>query len=201
MERKDDQYPTFKTPVGTLVYPFLQDARDYEGDGKFAFSTSFVLLGEAAALLMKFVDELTEQAMSQFNTKKVVYTPYAPTVDKENGAEVEGSTTFKFKVIASILTKKGKTWDRTPALFLDGGDKPTLPIGSGSTARIAYQTYLWKNPGGVGVTLQPTAVLIKTFVERVDDRNSAAFFDDEEPAPDGEPTPDDNTPAKKGAEF
>ena len=89
MARKDD-YPTFRTPAGKLRYPFLQEARDYKSDGKFAYSTELLLDGEDAAMLTKFIDEQLEEAQRKFKTKKIAHTPYDDAVD-ENGDEIDPS--------------------------------------------------------------------------------------------------------------
>ena len=199
MSKKSSKYPTFKTPVGRLVYPFLQEARDYEGDEKFAYSTGFVLAGEEAAKLEQFVDGLLAQAMQQFKTKKVFYVPYGEVLDEDENI-VDGETLFKFKVAATTETKKGKTWDRKPAIFMLDGAKCELKLGGGTMARIAYQTYLWKNPGGVGVTLQPTGVQVHTLVELGNaGRNAADFGFENESVDDGEG--DEGAVGPQGQDF
>jgi hypothetical protein len=165
MAKQKRKIPTFTSPIGTLVYPFLIKARDYKGDEKFAYSTKLVLTGEEAAAFEKFVDEQLEIAKADHGTKKVANCPYDEHKDDDDNV-IEGATAFKFKVAARTETKNG-TWDRRPAIF-DSAGTPIVPlprIGSGTQARVSFQVYRWKNPSGAGVTLQPVAVQVIRLVE------------------------------------
>lgn len=171
----------FVTPVGKIIFPWIIEPRDYQGNGKFAYSCSLDLEGEDAAQLAALVDAEIEEARARFNTNKVFSTPYGPATDRQK-EEIPGVTRFKFKVGASAETKNGQQWDRKPTL-VDCDRNPIvaktfddLPLGAGSLVRIAFTPYPWKNPGGVGVTLQPVAVQVLELVRFVDD--SASAFDD-----------------------
>jgi hypothetical protein len=166
-EEKAEKYPTFTTEIGTLTYPHLNEARDYKGDGKFAYDCKFVLTGQAAADFEKQIDEWVEESCTEHGTKRKNAPPYDIALD-ENKEEIEGATAFKFKVKASVETRKG-TWDRRPTFFDSTGtpivDVPLL--GSGTKARINFTIYRWKNPNGASVSLQPKNVQIIELVEYV----------------------------------
>jgi hypothetical protein len=185
MAKREEKYPTFTTVVGTLVYPHLNKARDFQGDEKFAYDTGFVLTGEAAADLEGKIDRWLEES-AQLHKKRALKPPYDPHED-EDGNEVEGATRFKFKVTASTVTKKGKVWDRKPSIFDRYGNAlpPEPYVGSGTTAQIAFQVYLWKNPSGAGVSLQPTAILVRDFVAFDGSRGAKSFGFEVEEQPEG----------------
>lgn len=189
-DKNKDKYPSYRTPIGRLGYPFLQIPRDYEGDEKFAYSCDLILPEEQAAPLCQAIDGWLEESKAKFKTKKQSYIPYEDTVD-ENGDPVEGFVTFAFKVQAKTETRSGRIWDRKPAIFTLNGEKVEEKVGSGTQARVNFQVYLWKNPAGAGVTLQPKAVMVHELVEYVGFGGKAGdYFPD-----------DDGQPAGDGADF
>ena len=199
MPKKNDDYPTFTTPVGTLVFPFLNNPRDYEDDGKFCYMAKLNLPAERAAKLEAFVDKLLESGLKQFKSRKIAYTPYDNAVD-DDGAVIDGVTRFAFKVPAETKTKKGKIWYRKPVFFQGDNtlyeDEPS--VGGDTIASLAFQTYTWKSPNGVGVTLQPTACKIDTLVEYVAGGRDAGAYGWGEPAEGDDPDPDADD---KGGNF
>ncbi len=163
----DDRYQTFTTPVGVAVYPNLLQPRDYKGNQKFYYDASLVLEGDEAAELQQQIDQWMDESVIQNGSKRALDPPYEPhKVKDDNGEweEVDGAVRFKFRVPASMETKKG-TWDRQPIHF-DAEVNPIepTPIGSGSKVILSFQVYKWKNPSGASVQLQPVAVQILDLV-------------------------------------
>lgn len=162
---RDEKYPTFVTDRLTLLYPFLQRPRDFEGDEKFHYDTQALAEGEIAAELEKFIDEQIEESCRQHKTKKKAAPPYFEHVDEDENPT--GKTCFKFKVSATVKTKKGE-WDRKPRIFDAVGNllrDDSVLLGTGTEAQISFQVYHWKNKDGAGVSLQPKAVRVLKLVE------------------------------------
>lgn len=206
----NDPFRNFVTPIGTLVFPALNEPRDYKGNQQFSYDTGLVLEGEDAEELAAFIDELGEEAKRIHKKPKVnPVVPYEVHTDKD-GEEIPGQTKFKFKVAAVTKTKKGD-WDRKPAFFDATGTpiEPEPQIGGGTRARIGFQTYLWKNPTQVGVKLQPIAVQVVELVEGGGHRKTASdlgftpveggFVAPAAPPSGGDD--DDDSKPKSGAEF
>jgi hypothetical protein len=163
--QKKEKAETIASPVGTLVYAFLNQARDYNDNGEFAYSTSLLARGQDAADFMKLIDGLMTASQAQFDAKKLEEPPYEPYVDRDNKAH-EGVTRFKFKVKTGIETSRG-IWNRKP-YFLDAALKPCAVepmIGEGTEARVAFQVYNWQSKGKAGITLQPIFLQIVKLVE------------------------------------
>jgi hypothetical protein len=156
----------YTTEEGTFVFPYLTKPRDYQGNEVFNYDTAFNLAGEAAASLMKLIDEQMKTAqvlLKQKNRRP----PYEPATDKD-GAEIPGVTKFRFKLPASIETVKGK-WVRKPRLFDGQGNPitdPTFTFGTGSKGKIRFSVYKGLGGGGSGVRLEPLAVMVTERVEQ-----------------------------------
>ena len=173
MSDRKEKYPSFVTPMVILQYPFLQNARDYKGNGNFAYDTAALLGGAEAAELEKFVNEQINEACAKFKSRKKTAPPFDVFLD-EDGKETD-LTKFKFKVPAITITKRGN-WDRRPAI-LDQTGTPIpdgVLLGNGTKAQISFEVYQWSSPNGVGVTLQPKAIMVHELVEYTGGSNGSA---------------------------
>ena len=183
MAKTSKRYPTYTTPRGVLLFPHLNKPRDYKGNQKFAYDTSFILEGEEADALRKQVDELMDQSARE-HANKLADPPYRQHTG-ENEHPVEGAFEFRFKISAEIKTKSGEIWHRKPAIF----DRFGVPItdrhvGSGTTAQIKYQAYFWNTGRECGVTLQPVALMVFDLIEEGSHRSARDWgFDVQEPSP------------------
>ena len=170
MATKEEKYPEFTTVVGTLVFPYLNKARDYKDDGKFAYTTGLLLEGQDAANFEREVEALCLESCKRNKTTKRAVVPYGPATEKdENGdkIEVDGSIVFKFRLPAFTKMKSGEIWERKIAFFDSAGNPLSPPplIGAGTRAAITFQVYYWKTPLGASAQLQPKGVFIVDLVE------------------------------------
>lgn len=164
-QKKADKYPKVVTPVMTLVYPFLQQARDYKGDENFVYRTDALLGGAQAVELISKIDAEIEKSCEMNECDERAKPPYRADKDKE-GKET-GLTRFRFKVAEKTKTRRGEWWDRRPAIFdAQGHPLPEgLLVGTGTKAQISFQWYHWGSGAlGGGVSLQPVAIMIHEFV-------------------------------------
>lgn len=148
----------YTTPVGKLVYPHLTKARDFQGNGKFAYDTQFLIEDAAAARdFAGFVAEQLEASKTKHG-KPAAPAPYA--------FNEEGGLVVRFKVNAITETKNG-SWDRKPALFHRNGEpvEDGFMVGGGSVGQLSFTVYHWKTPSQCGVTLQPVAGIFDLLVE------------------------------------
>lgn len=149
------------SPVGKLVHPHLNVARDFQGDGKFAYDTLFDVEGdegrEMEALILARAQDHAKRsgARSPLDMSKVIL----EALDSQ-GELMPDVTRFKFK--ARIIMTKNGPWDRKPAFYKADGTAmiPEPQLGSGSIVQIAYTIYEWFFAKKPGVTLEPEGVLI-----------------------------------------
>jgi hypothetical protein len=149
---------TFLSPVGVFQYPHLHKPRDYKGDQKFKYDVSLVLEGAVAAEFAKTIDAMMDGARKELKKPKGK-PPYKPLTTKD-GEEIPGKLVFKFQCPAAWPDGQS----RRPRVFDANGEpvKGVVPIGGGSTGRIAYTVYVREHQGTAGVTLQPQSVQLRT---------------------------------------
>jgi hypothetical protein len=167
------------SPIGRLVYPFLQTPRAYKRggqDGAPAYDCKLVLDGAAAAQFASQIDDWMQAAVQQFPGLPADATPYSMTID-EAGQPVPGSITVKFRVVAETKKKDGTIWDRKPAIVDANGDPigDAVLVGTGSRARLSFDPYLRKAFGKAGVSLQPRGAQIVDLIERKPSARSLGF--------------------------
>ena len=170
--------PRMTTPQGSLSYPRL-DKPD----------TKFKELGEYKADLIvplkeakPLIDKLAP-IYEQHVGKKLPKKPYKGNkesfyfLEQDKKTEEEtGNVVFKLRV-ANRLNKQDELWDRKPKVFNAFGQPLDTRVGGGSTAKVAFDTYLWKTPAGApGMSLQPVAVLVSNLVEG-SGGDADSFFD------------------------
>jgi hypothetical protein len=162
MAKKDD----IVTPIGTLKYPFLNQPRDFDGDGKFKFDTKLILSGQRAEELRKIVDDLCESLVGKPHSKlkNSVY---------EEGSSDDGATFTEFRFKVNAVGKSpatGKEYSRRPRFMKADGtwyDSDEIPaVGGGTRARIAFEPYAWPKEKPTGLQLQPKVVKVIELVER-----------------------------------
>ncbi len=151
------------SPVGRLVFPYLNKARDFQGDGNFAFSTKLDIEGEAGLQFEQFLVDYAREYSKRINRKSIsLDSLVGPALDKSK-KPVEGVNRFSFKV------KVFEGFERKPAFYMaDGTPYNVEPkIGTGTLAEIAFTIYEWAAGPNRGFTLQPEGVRIIELTEGV----------------------------------
>lgn len=148
------------SPKGSTKFAWLTEP-DTKFDAAGVYQTDLVVPAEEAAPFIEKMEELFENAWKAECQTKGKKLKKAALPWDEN--EEDGTVSFKFKLKASIETKKG-TMVRKPALF-DAKGKPlnpkTIKIGNGSVVKISFTPYLWFSPSvGFGLQLQIAAAQI-----------------------------------------
>lgn len=170
MAKKKEKQKPITTPIGVLAFPHLEVPRDYKGDERFAYDTQLIL-DESEPGVTDFIagiNAMWEEAVEGFRAagklKKstTVHSPKIAEVTDEEGNEVPGKVSVKFRVPATTETRDGDTWDRKPRIFDAAGQLVTekLNIGSGTKARISFTVFPSVSNLGCYFTLQPVAVQV-----------------------------------------
>ena len=154
------------SPVGKLVYPYLNQPRQYQGKGKFAYDTALDVEGEEGETFARWIEEYAADYAKRVGKRSInIESLVMPAIDREK-EEIANTLRFRFK-IAVLETKQG-TWDRKPAFYQADGTPydPEPTIGGGTVAQIAFTIYEWQSGPNRGMTLQPEGILIHELVER-----------------------------------
>lgn len=183
MAPKRRKRPSFSAGPGVLIFPFLNRARDYQNNGKFAYSCGLRLAAEEELeRLRSFVEGEGKEACRARFPKETAPTKASPLGRFKQDANAWPFRTFlpgeddegeefeyvAFKANTPRTLKDGRTIDCQPRFF-DADLKPIpaadVPlIGAGTRACIGFQLYAW-NTNGVGLTFVPIAVQILELVE------------------------------------
>lgn len=164
------------TPIGVLMYAqHLQEARDYKGDGNFAYDGKIQFAGQDAVEMFETLDALFRSEVGR-GALDVTHPQCYWVGDNKDILEV------KLKVKKFGKTREGVEFERTVAIYAPTpeGTFDVLPsdtkIGNGSKAQVMIRPYCW----GSGITLQPDAVRILELVEftgkRSDDPESMKAY-------------------------
>jgi len=151
----------FMTPFGVLQkYAYIvKPSTKFDDAGVYEFKLEFA--GEDAKTMKKYIDGCMKKSLEDSGKDKAAPAPY--TINKD-----DKTLTVKFKLKASIKTRKGDIWERSIALYGPKGGKVTKPkmYAEGTELRVNMTPYLWfAGSMGAGVTLQPLAVQFRKVVE------------------------------------
>lgn len=169
------------SPVGRLVYPNLNQPRQFQGKGKFSYDTALDIEGAEGQEFARLIEECAADYAKRKGKRSInLDSVIRVALDKEK-KEIDDTIRFSFK-IAVIETKRG-TWDRKPAFYEADGTSidPEPNIGAGTIAQIAFTIYEWQAGPNAGITLQPEGLLIHELVERTSqsvDRSWENLFGD-----------------------
>jgi len=161
---------SFITLPGQLKYAFLTKARDYKGDGNFAYSTQFILpagsveQGELTRLLEAIYKLGAAEARARKEKVSSTFKAFSQ-VDDETGDQV-----YRFKLKRDIVDfgSKKVTGHRS-VRFVDAKGAP-IPaekrpnIGTGTIAKLAFTPSFYSTPLMSGVSLKVTSVQILNLV-------------------------------------
>lgn len=160
---------TYRTPKGKLVFPYLNEPRQYKGQGKAAYDTDFDIEGEAGRQFEAFLEEYARAYAKRVGKRSISLESILKpaTVGKgDKKEELDGVVRVHFK-IANVETQRG-VWDRKPAFYHPDGspfeEEPQL--GGGTLAQIAFSIYEWEAGPNRGMSLQPEGLMIYEVVER-----------------------------------
>jgi hypothetical protein len=106
------------------------------------------------ATLTKMYDEFYAEKVKEL--KKKLKKSDFPWKEVTNDAGNEtGEIEFRFKMVAKVDTKDGRTIEQRPILF-DAKMRPMNDrVGGGSTIRVGFEPHLWEVPAtGVGLSLR-----------------------------------------------
>ncbi len=202
---KKKQLTTFVTGVGTLVFPFLNKARQYEGKGDYFLDTRIVLTGADADALVEMIDAERTATMMETGVPLHASCPYSPAKDAD-GNEIDGAIEVRCKLKAIIEIKgQEEPWIRQ-CEFLDANAAPLLPkpmLGAGTKARLKLEFYRWQASNACGVTPQPVAVQIVELVEYTGKSHASDFgsVDGGYVAPSQQPPSEGDSGAGAGSDF
>jgi hypothetical protein len=157
--------PNFTTPKGVAKYPWLNTPdTKFNPDGDYKITV--VLGAEAAAPIVKFLDERLEASVAQAkkdNVGKKVREADPPYKVNEETGEVE--VTFKMK--AKVNMKNGDSFEQKPTIF-DAKLRPLkdINVGGGSVVKVNYECFgFYTALIGAGVSLRLKAVQVLNLVE------------------------------------
>lgn len=174
----------YTTPVGRAKFCHLvAPSTKFKPEGE--FDVTLLLEGQEAADLMALIDEAIQANLDEIKKNKKGHIkendpPYAPDIDKEGNDT--GATAFKFKQLASSMSKDGaQKYEFSVAIF-DSAKKIIHPknIGFGTKLKVAYEI----NPyyvasTGAGVQLRMKAVQIIELVNGERNAESYGFGDED----------------------
>jgi hypothetical protein len=166
----------FQTPVGELLYPWLNEADTrYTPTG--VFQTKLRLSFEQAQDLIAQMERIRDAKFAELDPQKsatyskkdvydVVFTePPEGATEEEKAAFVPEPTDFvefKCKLNKVVQPKEGDAFEQS-VILIDKDEQPlTVNVWSGSKARIRGQVVPWANAAQkqVGVTLRMKAVQV-----------------------------------------
>jgi hypothetical protein len=163
MERIAMSKKRMTTPKGTASWPKLNEP-DTKFDAKGLYSVQLRIPQAEAAKLMAELTSMydgyyAEQVREAKKKLKKCDFPWSA-VTNDAGNET-GEIEFKFKMVARIETKDGRTIEQRPILF-DAKQRPMNDrIGGGSILRVGFEPHLWYVPAtGVGLSLRLKAVQV-----------------------------------------
>lgn len=166
---------TFTTPKGIAVYPRLKspdtkydDNGVYKADLKMPLETAKPLIDKLTKMFKDHTGRSHPKNPERDNRKAFYY------MELDDNDDETGNVVFKLRV-KNKITKKGDLWDRRPAQFDARGKAIVNPlnVGGGTEMRVSFEVYLWSNPDGKGMSLQPEAVQIIELVEFTGNNKSA----------------------------
>lgn len=151
------------SPKGTASWPKLNEP-DTKFDAKGVYSVQ-LRMPEADAAAM--IADLTSQYESYYadqvkEAKKKLKRCDFPWSEVTNDAgNPTGEVEFRFKMVAKIETKDGRSIEQRPILF-DAKMRPMNDrVGGGSIIRVGFEPHLWFVPAtGVGLSLRLKAVQV-----------------------------------------
>lgn len=152
---------TYITPVGRLVWPSLNTARQFQNKGDFSYDTKFDVEGEEGReleqLILNYAQDFAKRSgkRSPIDLSGIIL----EALDKDN-QPIPDTVRFSFR--SKVRETKRGVWDRKPAFYKADGQPytPEPQIGSGTMAQIAFTIYEWVFGGRPGITLQPEGLLI-----------------------------------------
>ena len=150
----------FVSPKGTASYPHLTNPdTKFNPDGE--YKVSLIVAGDDASKVVNFLTEKHKAAVAQVkkeNARKRVKEGDLPIIEND-----DGTVTFKFKMKAKVIPKKGDPFEQKPALF-DAKGKPLTgetKVGGGSTIKVCYEVVPYYTAiAGVGISLRLKAVQV-----------------------------------------
>jgi hypothetical protein len=158
---------TFYSPKAPVRYAHLIHADEYEG--KFSYSCELLLRNDIQAHRV-FLEKMEAEFVALHGAKKPRSskgTPWRPDKTDPN------LTVVRFK--ANRFDNPDGTFSKGPRI-VDARKAPWdgREIGNGSELIVGFTCYPWSRSEGCGVTLQPKACQVVTFVPREDQGDQVA---------------------------
>ena len=181
----------FVSPKGIASYPYLTKP-DTKFNPEGEYKVSLIVAGDDSSKIIALLTEKHKAAVAQVkkeNAGKRVKEGDLPFIEND-----DGTVTFKFKLKAKVIPKKGDPFEQKPALF-DAKGKPLTgepKVGGGSTIKVSYEVVPYYTAiAGVGVSLRMKAAQIIELKEYSGGGNAESYgFCEEEGFEAGE----DDTP-------
>ena len=159
---------TFYSPKAPVRWAHLINADEYEG--KYSYSCELVLEPATNPSHKLFIEKLEAEFVALHGAKKARSSKGTPwKADREDPSK----TVVRFK--ANRFENEDGTFSKGPRIVdakkaaWDGRD-----IGNGSELIVGFTCYPWSRSEGCGITLQPRAVQVVSFIPREDPGESVA---------------------------
>lgn len=152
---------TFYSPKAPVRWAHLINADEYEG--KYSYSCELVLSNNDPSHKL-FLDKLEAEFVALHGAKKARSSKGTPwKSDKDDASK----TVVRFK--ANRFENEDGTFSKGPRI-VDAKKAPWdgSEIGNGSELIIGFTCYPWSRSEGCGITLQPKACQVVSFVPRED---------------------------------
>lgn len=180
MPAKRKPLEIFQTPVGTLLFPWVNEP-DTRYDATGVYQTKIAVPFDQAQDLIAQMERIRDAEFASLDpqksasyTKKDVYEleytrPDKDATDEEKEAFVPEPTNnvlFKCKLNKVVTPKNGDPFEQS-VILIDADEVPvTLPVWGGSKAIVRGQIQPWANAAGkqVGATLRMKAVKVLELV-------------------------------------
>lgn len=155
-------FETFYSPKAPVRWAHLITADEYEG--KYSYSCELVLNPETEPTHKAFIERLDAEFVALHGAKKPRSskgTPWKP--DKDDASKV----VVRFK--ANRFENEDGTHTKGPRI-VDAKKQPWdgREIGNGSELIVGFTIYPWSRSEGCGISLQPKACQVVTFIPRED---------------------------------
>lgn len=169
------------TPIGTAMWSHLKSTEQFQGKDTNRYSLSLVLAPDDEKALLDKIDAEWQKFKETEEGQKHKY-KYDPSNGFKEG-EGDRDNLFKFKMTASVKTKRGTMWERHVPVY-DAGCKEISndidELGNGSRVKVAYELVpFYMNDKNYGISLRLTAVQVIEFKDSNETAESFGFGQEE----------------------
>ncbi len=203
MAEKRKKLPTFITPKGTAIYPWLHKADTrFNSDGEYHVKLRLpadaeIKVDDEMVDLQEYLEEAVvesfakakKEAGSPAKAKKVKKADLPIGSHEDDEGNETGDVLYNFKMRAVVKPKEGEPWTQKPRIFDAKGTALELKsLFGGSELKVAFQVIpFYTALVGAGISLRLKAVQVLHLVEGDGGTAKSYGFDEDE---DGFEAPD-----------